>query len=85
MNYLHFNVGQQPAGAVVQTVLRGSESDVFLVDSINFAKFKRGDSFQYTGGHYNQSPVNLQVPHAGHWTAVVVPSGRVQATVTVLG
>ena len=85
MNYLHFNVGQQSAGAIVQTVLRGSESDVFLLDSSNFSKFKRGDSFKYTGGHYKQSPVNLRIPHTGHWTAVVVPSGRVEATVEVLG
>lgn len=85
MNYLHFNVGQQPAGAIVKTSLRGSESDVFLVDSSNFTRFKRGDSFKYTGGHYDQSPVTLRVPHAGHWTAVVVPSGRVEAAVEVIG
>ena len=48
MNYRHFNVGQQSAGAIVKTSLRGSESDVFLVDSTNFTKFKCGDSFKDT-------------------------------------
>jgi hypothetical protein len=85
MNYLHFDVGNQQAGTVVRASLRGSESDVFLVDSLNFSKFKRGQSFQYTGGHYNRSPITLQVPHYGHWTAVVIPSGRVEASVDVLG
>jgi hypothetical protein len=85
MNFLHFDIGQQSAGATVQTSLRGSESDVFLVDRANFARFKRGEPFKYTGGHYHQSPVTLHVPHTGHWTAVVVPSGRVQASVSVLG
>lgn len=85
MNYLHFDVGNQQAGTVVQASLRGSESDVFLVDSTNFSKFKRGQSFKYTGGHYNQSPITLQVPHTGRWTAIVIPSGRVEASVDVLG
>lgn len=85
MNYLHFDVGNQQAGTVVQASLRGSESDVFLVDSANFSKFKRGQSFRYTGGHYDQSPITLQVPHTGHWTAIVIPSGRVEAAVEVLG
>lgn len=85
MNYLHFDVGNQQAGTVVQASLRGSESDVFLVDSMNFSKFKRGQSFEYTGGHYNRSPITLQVPHSGYWTAVVIPSGRVEASVDVLG
>lgn len=84
MNFLHFNLGQQSAGVIVQTSLRGSESDVFLVDGTNFSRFKRGQSFKYTGGHFNQSPVTLRVPHAGSWTAVVIPSGRVEASVKVL-
>lgn len=85
MNYLHFDVGNQQAGTIVRASLRGSESDVFLVDGPNLSKFKRGESFRYTGGHYTQSPITLQVPHAGHWTAIVIPSGRVEATVDVLG
>jgi len=85
VNFLHFNLGQRPAGAIVRTSLRGSESDVFLVDSMNFSRFKRGESFEYTGGHFKQSPVTLQVPHASIWTAVVIPSGRVEASVEVLG
>ncbi|WP_167736442.1 DUF1883 domain-containing protein [Nocardioides sp. 1609] len=85
MNYLHFDVGNQQAGTVVQASLRGSESDVFLVDRTNFSKFKRGQSFKYTGGHYNRSPITLQVPQTGHWTAIVIPSGRVEASVDVLG
>lgn len=84
MTFLHFSLGQQPAGAIVKTSLRGSESDVFLVDNTNFSKFKRGDSFNYFGGHYDRSPVTLRVPHTGHWTAVIVPSGRVEAAVEVI-
>jgi hypothetical protein len=84
MRYLHFDVGDQQTGAVVEASIRGSESDVFLVDSSNFQRFKRGDNFEYFGGHYDRSPVRLPVPHSGHWTAVVIPTGgRVQASVQV--
>jgi hypothetical protein len=85
MNYLHFDIGQRSAGTIVRASLRGSESDVFLVDGPNFAEFRRGRTFKYTGGHYHQSPVTLKVPHTGHWTAVIIPNGRVQASVSVLG
>lgn len=85
MNFLHFDLGQQTKGTVVRTTLRGSESDVFLVDSTNFSRFKRGQSFEYVGGHYDQSPVTLQVPRTAVWIAVVIPSGRVEASVEVLG
>lgn len=81
INYLSFPVGQASAGAVVEVALSGCESDVFLVDDFNLAKFKRGQSFCYAGGHYNRSPVRLAVPSAGHWTAVVIPmGGRVSAS-----
>jgi len=81
INYLSFPVGQARAGAVVEVALSGCESDVFLVDDFNLAKFQRRQSFRYTGGHYNRSPVRLAVPSSGRWTAVVIPTGgRVDAT-----
>jgi hypothetical protein len=51
------------------------------------SKLERGDlsGFRGYGGHYNQSPVRLQVPSAGHWNAVVIPSGgTVRASVSVV-
>ena len=80
MRYLAFPVGAVGPPAVVEVTLSGSESDVFLVDSLNLSKMKRGESFRYTGGHYRQSPVRLAVPSNGHWTAVVIPAGQVSAS-----
>ena len=51
-----------PRERIPKTSLRGSESDVFLVHNSNFTKFKRGDSFKYTGGHYNSVPGDLACP-----------------------
>src|SRR5665213_3665600 len=84
-DYMTFSLNQQEAGSVVEVKLHGVESDVFLVDPSNLSSFKRGASFRYTGGHFKQSPVRLQVPSDGNWSAVVVPiGGRVEASVSIL-
>lgn len=86
MEYLTFPLGRLAAGSIVVVELRGVESDVFLVDDSNLHKLGRGDlsQLQGLGGHYKQSPVRLQVPSSGSWTAVVIPiGGRVEASVSV--
>lgn len=75
MNYLTFPVGIAGPGAVVEVTLSGVESDVFLVDSVNLTRLKSGQRFNYTGGHYRQSPVRLGVPARANWTVVVIPNG----------
>jgi class 3 adenylate cyclase len=49
--------------------------------------YRSGTRFSYTGGHYKRSPVQLAVPHAGHWHVVVdlggAAAGRVNASVSV--
>lgn len=84
MDYLNFPLGRVGRGSVVEVTLRGSESDVFLVDSANLGRFQRGEQFQYVGGHYTQSPVRLGVPSLGDWTAVVIPSGQVSASARLI-
>jgi hypothetical protein len=86
MNFLKFPVGNADPGTVVVITLQGVESDVFLVDDANLGCFERGQSFQYTGGHYRQSPARLRVPSHGNWTAIVVPSpgGQVSASAQVI-
>lgn len=60
---------------VVHVTLSGCESDVFLVDAINYSAFCRGDNFRYYGGHYRASPVNLRAPSTGRWHLVIQPTG----------
>jgi Domain of unknown function (DUF1883) len=83
MSYLKFPV---PGASVVEAVLEGVESDVFLVDGANLSSFERGTQFRYTGGHYQRSPVRLAVPSGSGWTVVVIPGagGTVRASVRVL-
>lgn len=84
MNFLTFDIGQRNAGSVARVTLSGVESDVFLLDSINYQKFQAGYDFRYVGGHYKQSPVALPIPSLGDWTVVVIPTGgEVRASVAV--
>lgn len=46
-------------------------SDVFLVDSINYNRYKSGSNFEYFGGNYNRSPVHISVSGSGRWYLIV--------------
>lgn len=87
MQFLTFPLGQLAGGTVVEVVLRGVESDVYLADDSNLRKLEQGDlnGFHGYGGHYKQSPVRLEVPSTGTWTAIVIPiGGRVEASIRVI-
>ena len=47
MQYRKWPLGYLSAQAVIQVVLRGSESDVFLADDANLRRFERGEDFRY--------------------------------------
>jgi hypothetical protein len=85
MNFLKFPLRFQTGGQVMVATISGVESDVFLVDDSNFRSFESGRDFRYFGGHYKRSPIRLQVPNSGNWTAVVIPGagGTVRASVRV--
>lgn len=87
MNYLHSDLGQLEAGALVDVTLRGTEANVMLLDPVNVTRYRQGQGFQYHGGHYTRSPVRIVVPRAGHWHVVVDlggVAGRVEASVDIL-
>jgi Domain of unknown function (DUF1883) len=51
VQFLKFSLGHQVSGAMVEVVLRGVASNVFLVDDLNLHKLERGGQFTYYGGH----------------------------------
>jgi hypothetical protein len=86
MRYAYNDLGQQQAGATVSVRLSGSASNVVLVDQSNFARYRAGQPFLYTGGHYMRTPVRLEIPEDGHWYVIVDLGGyrgRVRAHVEV--
>lgn len=71
MNFNYWDLGQQPAGAIVQVTLTGSSANVRLFDSSNYRSFKAGRRATGYGGHATRSPVRLKVPRSGRWYLVV--------------
>jgi hypothetical protein len=87
MRFAFYDLGQQPAGATAMVRLRGSSANVLLLDKTNFDRYRTGGPFAYSGGHYNRSPVALEVPEDGHWFVVLDLGGfggRVRGKVRVL-
>ena len=58
-------------GSLTATVEFKKDSDIFLVDSTNYKKYKAGESFHFTGGHYKKSPVSISVDRPGEFYLVV--------------
>jgi hypothetical protein len=85
VNYAYFDFVTKAPGARVVTELQGVESDVLLLDDVNYRAFKAGRGYKYAGGHYKKSPVRLAVPSAGSWHVVVIPlGGKVRAKFSVI-
>lgn len=47
------------------------EVNVYLMDNINFSRYKNGNNFEYFGGVASSSPYNISVPRTGHWYIVI--------------
>ena len=45
--------------------------NVYLMDNVNFARYKNDNSCEYYGGGANSSPYNITVPRTGHWYIVI--------------
>jgi Domain of unknown function (DUF1883) len=69
MNYLHHEL-DLGADDAVEVTLDG-QANVLLLDSSNFEKYRRGESYRYHGGLAEHSPVRLVPPHGGRWQLVV--------------
>ena len=46
-------------------------ADVFLVDTVNYHKYQKGERFKYYGGHYTTTPVHITVSGVGNWYLIV--------------
>ncbi|PYE40395.1 TIR domain-containing protein [Rhizobium sp. PP-F2F-G20b] len=74
MNFLHFDLGQQRSGQLVEVSLTAA-ANVRLMDSSNFSSYKSGRQHHYQGGLARQSPLRLAVPRTGHWYVAVDMQG----------
>ncbi len=85
MKYLHQELEIGPDD-VVEVALDG-QANVMLLDSENFDRYRRGESFRYHGGLATTSPARLVPPSRGRWQVVVDLggfAGKVRAGLRVL-
>lgn len=47
------------------------QSDVLVMDDLNFNAYRRGNAARYFGGFYTHLPARIRVPHSGHWNIVL--------------
>ncbi len=69
--FTKYDLGFRSGGETVQVTLSGSAANVRLMDSSNVSSYKSGRRHTYYGGLATKSPVNLQIPHSGHWYVTV--------------
>jgi hypothetical protein len=87
MNFLHYDLGFVPEGAVVVVEL-DAQANVKLLDETDFRSYERGGQHQYYGGLAKVSPARIPVPRSGSWHVTIDLggySGRVNASVRVVG
>jgi hypothetical protein len=87
MQFVQHDLGYRRGGEIVEIVLSGSAANVRLMDSSNLSSYKNGRQHHYYGGLAKQSPVRLQIPHAGTWYVTVDMQGlrgSVRSSVRIL-
>jgi hypothetical protein len=85
MVHLHrqFEIGPEDT---VEVTLDG-DANVMLLDSANYAHYRRGEPYRYYGGLADASPVYLSPPCEGVWHLVVDLggyAGHVRTAVRIL-
>src|SRR5687768_13690054 len=71
MNYQSYDLGYRKRGEIAQITIQGNAANVKLMDSSNFQSYKSGRQHRFYGGQAKRSPVNLPIPHSGHWHVVL--------------
>ncbi len=75
MQFIKHDLGQLSGGEIAEVTITNA-ANVRLLDSDNFLKYRSGQRHKYMGGHYKQSPVQFQIPRAGHWYVAVDLGGH---------
>lgn len=85
MNFLHYEFELSGGDAVRVTLDR--QANVWLLDGLNFNKYRRGEAHEYYGGLATRSPYFVRAPHSGQWHLAIDLggyAGTVRASVGVV-
>ena len=48
--FVYSDLGNLKSGQIVEVTLSGNSANVMLLDSSNYARYKKGEKFSYHGG-----------------------------------
>jgi hypothetical protein len=85
MEFLHQELDLTPSDIVEVTL--DHPANVQLLDPTNYANYREGKPFRYSGGYVTTSPYRLRPSREGHWHLVIDlggGAGRVRPSVRVL-
>jgi hypothetical protein len=74
MNYLHQEFEAGPDDTIEITL--DGQANVMLLDTPNFERYRKGESFKYHGGLARRSPVQVAPPHRGRWHLAIDLGGH---------
>jgi len=86
MQHQYYDLHQLHGGEVVEVQLANA-ANVRLMDSSNYASYKRDGQHRYIGGYVKQSPYRMTVPNSGHWYVAIDlggHAGTIRSSVRVL-
>lgn len=72
--YKHYDLGNQPAGTVVEVAL-SSINNVRLMDERNYRLYASSKPYKFLGGLTVKTPTRLTIPVIGQWHLVVDREG----------
>lgn len=83
MEHLWWDLGSHAGGALFEVSLLGSPARVCLMDADEYEAYLDGDDYEFYGGFYDVSPVELEVPYDDYWYLVVDSyDGRIKVKLT---
>jgi hypothetical protein len=71
VEHLYWDLGSCAGGARFEVELRGSIARVCLMGVDHYEAYLDGDEYEYHGGFYDVSPVELEVPYDDDWYLIV--------------
>ena len=69
MSYKDFKINAKQSD-IVEVNLE-QQSNVMLLTSSDFNKYKTGQGYRYYGDYYKETPLRLSIPFTGLWYVVV--------------
>jgi hypothetical protein len=71
VDFRHYDLKQQPRGAIVAVTIKGNAPNVRLLDDPNFRSYRNGRAYRGYGGIPRGSLTRIPIPHGGHWHLVI--------------